>query len=268
MTVEASSPALIEKVRTVTTDAAGQYRILDLSPGTYDVTFTMSGFKTIRRVGIILEGNFTAPVSADLQLGALEETVTVTGESPMVDVNSNRATVVVNRDMLDAIPTSTRSLQARANLIPGTTVTPVGSGQTSMTVNGSRSEDAVVMVDGMRINLLEGQGQFSGIYLNDGMAQEISYDTGAQNAEVAQGGLRVNMIPREGGNRFSGTVFFQGANGPLASDNRSDEVKRVHPRTARPRLHLRVQSRRSAGPSSATSSGSTSPTSCRTPRAT
>ena len=80
------------------------------------------------------------------------------------------------------------------------------------------------MVDGMRINLLEGSGQFSGIYLNDGMAQEISYDTGAQNAEVAQGGLRVNMIPREGGNTFSGTVFFQGANGPLASDNRSDEV--------------------------------------------
>ena len=189
----------------------------------------MSGFKTVRRSGIILEGNFIAPVSADLQIGALEETVTVTGESPIVDVNSNRTTVVVNRDMLDAIPTGTRSLQARANLIPGTTVTPVGSGQTSMTVNGSRSEDSVVMVDGMRINLLEGQGQFSGIYLNDGMAQEISYDTGAQNAEVAQGGLRVNMIPREGGNTFSGTVFFQGANAPFASDNRSDEVKAFIP---------------------------------------
>ena len=85
------------------------------------------------------------------------------------------------------------------------------------------------MVDGMRLNLLEGQGQFSGIYLNDGMAQEISYDTGSQSAEVAQGGLRVNMIPREGGNTFSGIFFIQGANGPLASDNRSDEVKAFIP---------------------------------------
>ena len=142
---------------------------------------------------------------------------------------SNRATVVVNRDMLDAIPTATRSLQARAYLIPGTTVTPVGSGQTSMTIYGSQAADQVVMVDGMRLNLLEGQGQFSGIYLNDGMAQEISYDTGAQSAEVAQGGLRVNMIPREGGNTFSGIFFIQGANGPLASDNRSDAVKAFIP---------------------------------------
>jgi hypothetical protein len=134
--------------------------------------------------------------------------------------------------MLDAIPTATRSLQARANLIPGTTVTAVGSGQTSMTIHGSRSNDQVVMVDGMRINLLEGDGQFSGIYLNDGMAQEISYETGAMNAEVAQGGLRVNMIPREGGNTFSGVLFLQGANGPLASDNRSDEVKQFIPESS------------------------------------
>ena len=108
-------------------------------------------------------------------------------------------------------------------------VTAVGSGQTSMTIYGSQAADQVVMVDGMRLNLLEGQGQFSGIYLNDGMAQEISYDTGAQSAEVGQGGLRVNMIPREGGNQFSGIFFIQGANGPLASDNRSDEVKQFIP---------------------------------------
>jgi hypothetical protein len=229
VTVEAASPALIERTRSVVTDSAGQYRIVDLRPGIYTVTFTLSGFRSIRREGILLEGSFTAPVNADLPLGALEETVTVTGESPVVDVVSNRQAVVVNREMLDTIPTSTRSLQARANLIPGTTVTPVGSGQTAMTVYGSRFNDQVVMVDGMRINLLEGEGQYSGIYLNDGMAQEISYETGAMNAEVAQGGLRVNMIPREGGNTFSGVVFIQGANGPLASDNRSDEVKRFIP---------------------------------------
>ncbi|MGQ0736962.1 MAG: TonB-dependent receptor [Acidobacteriota bacterium] len=229
VTVEASSPALIERTRNVVSDGAGQYRIVDLRPGTYAVTFTLSGFKTVRREGILLEGSFTAPVNVDLELGTLEETVTVTGESPVVDVVGNRQTLVVNRDMLDAIPTSTRSLQARANLIPGTTVTAVGSGQTSMTIFGSQAADQVVMVDGMRLNLLEGSGQFSGIYLNDGMAQEISYDTGAQNAEVAQGGLRVNMIPREGGNTFSGIFFIQGANGPLSSDNRSDAVRAFIP---------------------------------------
>jgi hypothetical protein len=229
VTVEAASPALIERTRTVVTDSAGQYRIVDLRPGTYAVTFTLPGFKVIRREGIVLEGSFTAPVNAELELGALEETITVTGESPVVDVMSNRQVVVINREMLDLIPTSTRSLQARANLIPGTTVTAVGSGQTAMTVHGSRFNDQVVMVDGMRINLLEGEGQYSGIYLNDGMAQEIAYETGAMSAEVASGGLRVNMIPREGGNTYSGVVFLQGANGPLASDNRSEAVRRFIP---------------------------------------
>lgn len=228
-TVEAASPALIERGRSAVSDGAGQYRIVDLPPGTYSVTITMSGFKTVRREGIVLAGSFTAPVSAELELGALEETVTVTGASPVVDVAGNRQAVVVSREMLDLIPTSTRSLQARANLIPGTTVTPVGSGQTSMTIYGSQAADQVVMVDGMRLNLLEGSGQFSGVYLNDGMAEEISYETGAQNADVAQSGLRVNMIPRDGGNTFSGIVFLQGANGPLASDNRSDEVRAFIP---------------------------------------
>jgi hypothetical protein len=229
VTVEASSPALIEKVRTAVSDGAGQFAVLDLRPGSYTVTFTITGFKTVRREGIVLEGSFNAPVNADLELGALEETVTVAGQSPLVDVASNRQQIVVNREMLDAIPTASRSLQARANLIPGTTVTPVGSGQTSMTIYGSSSADQVVMVDGMRLNLLEGSGQFSGIYLNDGMAQEIAYETGAQNAEVAQGGLRVNMIPREGGNTFSGIVYLTGANGPLSSDNRSDAVRTFIP---------------------------------------
>lgn len=228
-TVEAASPALIERVRSAVSGGTGQYRIVDLPPGTYSVTITMSGFKTVRRDGIVLEGSFTAPVSADLEVGALEETVTVSGAAPVVDVAGNRQAVVVNRDMLDAIPTSSRSLQARANLIPGTTVSAVGSGQTSMTIYGSQAADQVVMVDGMRLNLLEGSGQFSGVYLNDGMAQEISYETGAQNAEVAQSGLRVNMIPRDGGNTFSGIAFLQGANGPLSSDNRSDEVKTFIP---------------------------------------
>ena len=89
-TVEASSPALIEKVRTATTDSTGQYRIEDLRPGTYVVTFTLAGFSTIRREDIVLTGSLAALVNAELRVGALEETITVKGGSPVVDVGDGK----------------------------------------------------------------------------------------------------------------------------------------------------------------------------------
>src|SRR5678816_1697637 len=86
VTVEAASPVLIEKVRSVSTDATGQYRVVDLRPGAYSVTFTLTGFKAVKRDGIQLTGTFVATVSADLAPGGLDETITVTGQSPVVDV--------------------------------------------------------------------------------------------------------------------------------------------------------------------------------------
>src|SRR4029434_10672838 len=86
VTVEAASPVLIEKVRSVVSDDSGQYRIVDLNPGTYSVTFSLPGFSTVKREGIELTGTFVATVNADLKVGALEETITVTGETPIVDV--------------------------------------------------------------------------------------------------------------------------------------------------------------------------------------
>jgi hypothetical protein len=118
VTVEAASPALIEQVRSVITDAAGRYAIVDLRPGTYSVTFTLQGFRTIRREGIVLEGAFAASVNATLQVGAVEETITVTGSSPVVDLQNTRAQVVVNQDILQALPVM-RSIQDQANLVPG-----------------------------------------------------------------------------------------------------------------------------------------------------
>src|SRR3954447_13071228 len=129
VTVEASSPALIEKTRTVISDTSGQYKIVDLGPGTYDVTFTLAGFKTVKRTGIVLEGNLTAQVTIELSVGAVEETLTVTGAAPTVDVVNNQSTMVANRDVLDSIPTPIRNTPARALLIPGTTVTPFVLGQ-------------------------------------------------------------------------------------------------------------------------------------------
>src|SRR6187397_2496917 len=103
VTVEAASDALIEKTRSAVTDSSGNYRIVDLPPGTYVATFTLTGFKTIRREGIVIQGTFTAPVSEQLQVGTLEETITVSG-TPTVDVSNNTAQFVVDRDILDQIP--------------------------------------------------------------------------------------------------------------------------------------------------------------------
>src|SRR5215210_937429 len=102
VTVEAASPALIERVRSVVTDDTGQYRIVDLRPGTYVVTFTLPGFSTVRREGIELSGRFNATIDANLPVGSLAETLTVTAESPIVDVKGSRHEQVVNRDLLTA----------------------------------------------------------------------------------------------------------------------------------------------------------------------
>jgi hypothetical protein len=225
VTVEASSPALIERTRTVVTDSAGQYKIVDLSPGRYQVVFVLSGFKTVRRPDILLEGNFTAQVNVDLPVGAVEEAVTVTAESPTVDLVNNTTTFVANRDVLDSIPTPTRNTPARALLIPGTTVTPYVLGQYNMSVHGSATTDMVIAIDGMRVNNLCGSGQYSGFYMNDASVQEITYTTGAESAEIANSGLRINSVPKDGGNRFSGTFFAYGAGGSLQADNRSDAVR-------------------------------------------
>src|SRR5205085_10579500 len=103
VTVEASSPALIEKVRSVVTDDRGVYLIVDLRPGTYTVTFTLAGFQTLRREGLELPSNFTATVNAEMKVGALEESVTVSGSSPVVDVQTTANSQVLNREVRDAV---------------------------------------------------------------------------------------------------------------------------------------------------------------------
>src|SRR4051812_749355 len=225
VTVEASSPALIEKTRSVVTDTAGQYKIVDLSPGTYAVSFTLPGFKTVRRAGIVLEGSFTAQVSPELQVGAVEEAVTVTGETPAGDVIKTTKTFFANREILDTIPTTDRNTVSRALLIPGTTVTPFVLGQYNLTSHGSAREDFTIAIDGLRVNNLCGNGQYSGFYMNDASVQELTYSTGSESAEIQSSGIRVNTVPKDGGNRFSGTFFAYGQGSSLQSDNRTDAMK-------------------------------------------
>jgi hypothetical protein len=216
---------LIEKSRSVVTDSAGQYKIIDLSPGAYEVAFTLTGFKTVRRGNIILEGNFTPTVNAELQVGSVQETLTVTAESPTVDVINTQKSFVANREILDAIPTTDRNTVSRALLIPGTTVTPFVLGQFNLTSHGSSTSDFTIAIDGLRVNNLCGSGQFSGFYMNDASVQELTYSTGSESAEIQSSGIRVNSVPKDGGNKFSGSFLVQGRGSSLQSDNRSDAVK-------------------------------------------
>src|SRR4029077_467280 len=103
VTVEASSPALIEKTRTVVTDDQGRYRVIDLRPGTYKVTFNLAGFSTFVREGIEASASFVANVNADLKVATLSETVTVSGQTPVVDVQQASKTLTLTRDLIDAL---------------------------------------------------------------------------------------------------------------------------------------------------------------------
>jgi hypothetical protein len=229
VTVEVTSPALIEKVRSAISDGSGQYQVTQLRPGTYTVTFTLPGFTVVKREGVELTSDFTATINADMKVGAVEETITVSAESPIVDVSNITARTVMTRDVLDAIPTG-RNIQAVGIMIPGTTIAVGGGGALSRDVGGSGnlqqsplqyrgSTDTVQTIDGVRLNNLCAQGAYSGVYWNDASFQEISYVTGADSAEMGQGGIRVNMVPRDGGNSFRGSVFGNYADGGWAADN-------------------------------------------------
>jgi hypothetical protein len=235
VTVEAASPVLIEKVRSVVSDGSGQYRIVDLRPGSYSVTFTLPGFATVRREGIVLTGTMTATVNADMRVGGLEETITVTGETPIVDVQGVTQQRVLDKDVVDALPTG-RTATNVSVLIPGISLSTTFSGESqdvggttgevmqTLSIHGSRGNDQKQMLDGLSTGS-EGAGHFGGFAPNMGSVQEVVVDTAAVSAEQTGGGVRVNLVPREGGNVFSGSFFFTGANEDFQGDNINDELR-------------------------------------------
>ena len=231
VTVEVASPALIEKARSASTDGSGQYRIINLSAGVYTVTFTLSGFSTVKREGIELTGSFTATVNADLKVGALEETIIVSGASPTVDVQSLTRQTVFTREVLDALPAA-RSIQAAAVLIPGVTTAGAArdvGGTTRLQQPGTTFRGTGANIqrwDGFHLGNLAGANTGGGtsFYVNDSGAQELVYSSGAESAEMAHPGLYIDMVPKDGGNRFSGIVFGDFTYGPWSSSNLSPEL--------------------------------------------
>ena len=230
VTVEAASPALIEKVRTAITDNNGEYKIVDLRPGAYTVTFTLTGFSPFRRENLELNTGVTLPVNAEMKIGSVEETVTVTGASPVVDVQNVRSQAVLTREVMDTLPTG-RTLQGFATLTLGAKSNGAqdvggnkGEATSAITIHNSRQTDAQALMDGMNFSITGNQqGTLSKI--NQISVQEITLSTGGNGAENETGGANLNIVPREGGNVWKGVFQGSGTAPSLQSDNLTDDLR-------------------------------------------
>ena len=233
VTVEAASPVLIEKMRTATTDGQGQFKIIDLRPGTYTVTFSLAGFNTVKREGIVLTSDFTATVNGDMRVGAVEETVTVTGESPLIDTQSVTQRKSITHDLIDALPTG-RSFQNLSVLVPGVVIALAsqdvggtgGDRFQTLSVHGSRADQMPLVMNGMPFNNMNNTsgGYNTTLVVNTGTVQEMSVTTSGLAAEARSSGVLTNIIPKEGGNTYRGYFFGNFSNSSLQSNNLSQAL--------------------------------------------
>jgi hypothetical protein len=234
--VEATSPALIEGVRTAVTGGQGRYTILELRPGTYNVTFTLPGFSVVLNEGLELPAAFSATVNAEMSVGGVEETITVAGESPVVDIQNVRQQNVFTREELDNLPTN-RSVAGFATLTLGATLSApsaqnVGGDQSEalssasgFSVHGSRRSDQKLLLNGMQATDASFSGNSNRNAINPIAAQELVMQIGGISAESETGGMQINVIPREGGNDFSLYFNANGTNGDMQTENLNQEMK-------------------------------------------
>jgi len=235
VTVEASSPVLIEKSRTAITNGTGRYQVVGLLPGSYSVTYTLAGFSTVRREGVELSGSLIATIDIDMRLGSLEETITVTGESPIVDVQSVKQQRVIDADTVAAIPGS-RMYHNLVVLVPGLSTggQNVGgiNGPAPLLVagHGGNGAEGRINVDGLGVNGSSGGGS---LYVTDtANVTEVAIDITGGLGESEVGGPVINVVPKTGGNLFSGTIFAAGANNSMQGSNFDDELRAIGLRAA------------------------------------
>jgi hypothetical protein len=237
VTVEASSPALIEKTRTAVTDGSGQYRIVDLQSGTYTMTFTLAGFSTVKRENIVLSGSSTVTIPATLKVGGVQETVTVTGETPVVDVQSAKTEVVLNSDVLETIP-ATRAAGALLNATPGIYTSDAGlSLSPTMTSFHARSStinssfvggEGRYAINGFPLTAAR-SGGFASVVYDTVNASEVATTVGGGLGDSDIGGPVMNIVPKSGGNTFSGTAFLSTAGGWSSGNNLTSDITALNP---------------------------------------
>ena len=230
VTVSAASPALIEGERIAFTDGQGRYNVVDLRPGTYTVTFTLPGFSTVVREELELTSGFTATINVELAIGALQETITVSGQTPLVDIQNVRQLNVVTSELLDMLPTTQKSMAMLANLTPGMIGNPDVGGSA-----GAYSQQAQIAgfrgktnsnrftFDGMTVNNMCGVQSISYI-ITGGMLEEMAVEIGGFTAESTTSSVLMNAIPKTGANVFSGNYSGMYANDSLQSSNVNDDL--------------------------------------------
>ena len=218
VTVEARSPTLIEQVRTAVTDGSGQYLIVALEPGTYTVTYSLPGFTTFVREGIEITSGFTANIDVQMSVGDIQESITVSGATPVVDIQNVEQVAVIDREIIDSIPTG-KSINSYGLLIPGmvgensfgSSLTQDAGGLTlqtlgTMSIHGGSQSDQMMTLNGMDVGdtFLQGVAR---AYFPDTAFEEMSFSYSGNSAEIETGGVSIGMIPREGSNSFSGSFF-------------------------------------------------------------
>jgi hypothetical protein len=231
VTVEATSPALIERSRTVVTDEQGRFTIVDLRPGTYEVTFTLPGFSVVRREGIQLTAGFTATVNVDLQLGNVEETITVTGESPLVDTRRSTQQLSVTAEVLEALPVGQMGIIDLVALTPGYDGNPQVGGTTGGYHSQQRKNEfhgkrgSYLLLNGSRIDNYAGAGDSAGYILNSDVVQEMVIQTGGVGADSGSPNVLINMVGKEGGNAFRWSISGLFSNSSMHSDNLGPDLR-------------------------------------------
>jgi hypothetical protein len=230
VTVEASSPALIEKVRTAVTDAAGQYRITGLNTGTYSLTFRLSGFNIVKREDIELSGTAALTIPVEMRVGALAETVTVTGATPVVDVQTTRRETVLSADVVAAMP-GNRSVGTLLNAVPGLVVNEgalaASPTMTFFAARGGNINEGRMQINGMTISAPFNGGGVSTYILDSVNVDEVAVAVAGGLGETDIGGPTMNLVPRSGGNTFRGQGFINNAGDWSRGDNLTDELRAV-----------------------------------------
>jgi hypothetical protein len=213
VTVEADSDALFD-ARTAVTDGTGQYTITGLPPGAFTVTFTLPGFTTVVRERVLLTGGGTTTINADMRVGGVQETITVTGETPVVDVRTTRRETVIDDDVVESLPAS-RGVGNILQAVPGVIVNQFDSGtdprMTFFSARGGNGNEGTVQIDGMNVGAVFNGGGTSEFGYDTAAAEEIQVTVGGATAEADRGGPSLNLIPKTGGNTFSGTAFYSTA---------------------------------------------------------
>jgi hypothetical protein len=224
VTVEVANPVLIEKVRSAVTDGTGRYTIVDLRPGIYKLTYAARHAPHLFAMPWNC-GPASCDVNVEMKVGSLEESITVSGQTPVVDWQAART--VLGRDLIDELPT-TRSIQSVGQMIPGVrlSVPDVGGERIleppEMRTHGVGGSDQTMVVDGMSVLAADG-GALP--YMNDQMEAEVSVRTSAIPAEISAAGVNINSIPKDGGNVFTGAAFLGGSSGSWQSDNKTRELE-------------------------------------------